>query len=414
MSIFDKIGRAFGLTSTEHWMAYFGRPTTSGKNVTPETALQLATVWACIRLTATAVSSMPLRLYQKGAKGGRTPIDHPLNAIIGENPNADLTAMEFWEAMTAWLMMNGNAYAEIVREGNRVVALNLLPADRVQVSRDPNTYELRYAFTDQGRRIVLPAEQVLHLRAFSFGGDLGLSPIVYGAQTFGSAIAADETAASTFASGLNPSGFFKFNQTLDDEQRKQAKKNLIDPLKGSSNVGNVGILEAGVEFTPITIDPETAQMLETRRFNVEEICRFFGVPPVMVSHAAQGQTMWGTGVEAIILQWMVMGLNPLLTRIEERIKMQLLTPAERRTIYPRFNRESILQMDSTTKAAVSSTLVQNGIYTRAKVREMWDEPFIAGTDGLTVQSNLVPLDQLGKTTDPRADMRRAIGLEDDE
>lgn len=403
----------FQLTDTKPWLGFFGGAAHSGKAVTQETALQLAAVWACVRLTATAVSSMPVRMYEKDPRGGRTPVDHPLNDIIGMSPNDDLTSVEFWEAMTAWLMVNGNAYAEIARTGRRVTALNILPADQVDVIRN-DAREARYIFTEDGKRYDLPADQVLHLRGLSFGGLKGLSPIRWGVQTFGSSIAADEVAGKTFANGMMPSLAITApaDMEVNDEHREQFEK-ILAQWVGSNNAGKAMLFTDGLEPKAISIDPGDMQLLESRRWNTEEVSRWFGVPPVMIGHAAEGVTQWGTGVEAIILQWMTMGLGPLLTKIERRISKQLIAPGERHRVYAHFNREAIMAMDSTAKAAFMSTMVQNGIYSRARVRELLEEPFVEGTDILTAQTNLAPLDKLGAESDARTNIRRALGMEDD-
>lgn len=421
MNVKQMIGRMLGrkeqgpfdLTDTKRWLGYFGGAAHSGESVTQDTAMQLSAVWACIRLTATAVSSIPCRMYEKEGRGGRKPIDHPLNEILGVSPNDELTGLEFWEAMTAWLMVNGNAYAEIVRTGHRITALNILPADQVDVIRNSDR-EARYIFTENGKRYDLPAEDILHLRGLSFGGLKGLSPIRWGVQTMGSAIAADKVSGRTFANGMMPSGivYAPPDMEVNDEHREQFEK-MLQNWMGSNNAGKAMIFEDGLKFEQISINPEDMQLLETRRFHIEEIARWFGVPPVMIGHAAEGVTQWGTGVESIVLQWMTMGLGPLLTKIERRISKQLIAPGERQRVYAHFNREAIMAMDSTAKAAFLSTMVQNGIYSRARARELLEEPYIEGTDILTAQTNLAPLDKLGAESDARTNIRRALGMEDD-
>jgi HK97 family phage portal protein len=411
MSILKRwLGKPFGLSDAAPWSYFYGAESHAGKAVTDTSALQLATFWACVRLNSEAVSSLPFQMFQKDGKGGRDHIDHPLAEIIGDSPNADQTAFEFWGAMVAWLMVRGNAFAEIVRNGERVVALNVLPADQVQVVRDQSG-ELRYLFTDRGSPVDLPAESVLHIRGFGFGGDLGLSPIAYGVQTFGNAIAADETAGKQFGNGLMPSGVLSTDQEIDSEQREQLTK-ILQQYVSSTHAGKVMVLESGLKFEQLSLDPQTSQMLETRRFNVEQICMFMGTPPIVLGYAAQSQTMWGTGVSAILIQWLTTGLNPLLTRIEKRVAKQLLTPAERRRVYPEFNREALLQADSASKIAFLSTAVQNALMTRNEGRQKLNLPAIDGGDLLTAQTNLAPLESLG-TSNPQADMRRALGIEDE-
>jgi HK97 family phage portal protein len=207
---------------------------------------------------------------------------------------------------------------------------------------------------------------------------------------------ASQTAASgTFSNGMRPTGFFLFDQLLSPEQRTEARKTLVEPLSGSDHAGGVGILEGGVKWQTVSLDPEAAQMLETRRFDIEEICRFFGVPPILIGHAGAGQTMWGSGVEQILLAWLTLGVDPICDRIEARIKKQLIRPYSGPRRYAEFLREALLQMDSKAKAAFLSTSVQNGLMTRNEGRAKLNLPRMPGGDELTAQTNLAPLDQLG-------------------
>lgn len=412
MSMKTWFGRKFGLTNSEPWSVFYGGSSAAGKAVTDQTALNLATVWACVRLNSEAAASLPLQLFEKDEKGGRNPVDHPLSEIISDSPNAEQTSFEFWGAMAAWMLTRGNAYAEISRSGDRVTALNLLPADQVGVVRDA-AGELRYHFTDGGKAYDLPSDAVLHIRGFGFGGDLGLSAVRFGVQTFGSAIAADETAAKMLGNGAMPSGVLTTDQEIHGEQREQLAA-ILGQYSSSTNAGKLMVLESGLKFEQLSLDPATMQMLETRRFNIEEICRWFGTPPIIIGHAGAGQTMWGSGVEQLIIQWLTTGLNPLLTRIERRIRKQLLSPADRRRIYPEFNREALLQADSAAKAAFMSTMVQNALMTRNEARGKLNLPSMPGGDVLTAQTNLAPLASLGGSADgqAKAALRGWLGIED--
>jgi len=398
-----------GVTDAPIWSSLFSASSYAGKAVNMETTLPLAGNLACIRVNSQACASMPLQMFRKEANGSRVPIDHALSDIINGSPNSDQTSLEFWEAMTAWLLARGNAYAEIERSGNRIVALNLLPAEKVQPFRDTNG-DLTYRFNDRGQQVDIPAESVLHIKGFGFGGDLGLDPIRYGAQVYGSSIAAEETSGKLLGSGLTPSGILTASVDLTDPQKVQLRE-MLEKFSGSNNAGKVLTLPQGLTYTPISIDPEAMQLLETRRFNVEMVCVFHGVPPAIIGFAAENVTQWGTGIEALQLQWLSTGLNPILNRIERRIRKQLLGPGDR-GVYCEFNRESLLQMDSTAKAGFISSGVQNGWMTRAEARQKLNFPRIEGADQLTAQTNLAPLDKLGAAVDPRATMRGALGIED--
>lgn len=416
MSILKRwFGKPFTLSDAEPWALFYGSGSYAGKSVTVDSALQLSTFWACVKITAGVVSAMPLKIYEKDGKGGRDAIpDHPLSSVLSVSPDGERTAIEFWEAMVAWMLVSGNAYAEIVRSGDRIVALNHLPSDHVQVVRD-QAGDLLYVLTQDGRRVELPAESVLHLKGFGFGGDLGLSVVRYGSQTFGSSIAAEETAGKFLANGLMPSGILETDQALTAEQRKQLTE-IMKAYSSSTMAGKLMITEAGVKFKQLSLNPEDGQLLATRAFAVEDICRWFNIPPVVVGHAANGVTAWGSGIEQLILQWLTSGLNNVCSRIEKRILLQLIPRNDWGKVYAEFNRESLLQMDNAAAAAFLSTAVQNGWMTRNEARAKRNLPRSddPAADKLTIQVNLAPLDQLGTTSDARTAMRRALGLEDEQ
>ena len=376
-------------------VAAFGAGSHAGKAVTLTTAMQLATVWACIRLTAQAVSALPLAVYERRGDDDRVKVslEDDVAEVICDSPNADQTPDEFWEGQVAWMMADGNAYSERVTYGSHLSSLQPIPSTHCQPFRTIDG-DLKYRVNDRGKTEVLPREKVFHLKGFGFGGDVGLSPIRFGVQTLGSAIARDEAMAKVYAAGMQASGVLSTDKTLKGNQRDDLQE-VMERYVGSTNAGKLMILEAGMKYERLTLSPVDVQMLEQHRFGVEEICRWFGVPPIIVGHAAQGQTMWGSGVEQILIAWLTMGINPLCGRIEERIKKQLIRPAGHRNRYAEFNREALLQMDSTAKAAFLSSMTQNGLMTRNEGRAKLNLPRIEGGDQLTVQSNLVPLDQLG-------------------
>lgn len=412
--------RRLRLNDGSGW-SFFGRTASSGKSVTIDSALQLSTVWACVKVSAQAVSSLPLGIYERAGDNDRRSVSYEddrsgLVETLTESPNSDQTPLEFWESMVGWLLTGGNGYSEISEVGKRLSALTPLPGSMCAPFRT-NEGELRYRFNDRGKVEVLPRDKILHIKGFGQGLrnlDMGLSPIAVGTNSIGAAMAAHEAAASTFANGMRPSGFMLFDQELTDTQRANAKKNLIDPLSGSSNAGSIGLLEQGTKWVATQLNPEDAQMLETRAFDVEEICRWFGVPPVVVGHAGKGQTMWGSGVEQILISWLTLGIDPICDRIEGRIRKQLIRPYSRKR-YAEFNREALLQMDSGAKARFLSTMVQNGLMTRAEGRSKLNLAKKDGTDVLTAQTNLAPLDQLGRDTSAgsmRAAMRAFLGIDD--
>lgn len=392
--------RRFGLREGRVWSAFFGTESWSGKSVTPETAMQIATFWACVRLIAQTIATLPLGLYQRRADGGRDAASgHPLYAILHDSPNGDQTAVEFWEAITAHLLVWGNAFVEIVRSGERIIALNILRPDLMTVYRT-DTGDLRYRLAD-GKGVREFAEgEMFHIRGFGFGGDLGLSPVSQARQTLGAAIATDEAAARMFGNGMRPGGILTYEgaNLMTPAHREQAKAALIEPFTGSENAGKTLLLEgaAGFKWQNASMPPKDAEMLASRAFHIEEICRWFGVPPILVGHNAQGTTMWGSGVEQVMLGWLTLGLRPYLTRIEQAIKRALIAPAERATLYAEFSVEGLLRADSAGRAEMYSKLMQVGAITPNQIADRENFPRFDGGDVHLVNSTLVPLHLAGQ------------------
>lgn len=369
-----------------------GRESSAGKKVNLQTTLQLATAWACIRLTATAVASLPAAVYEKGSDGSRVSRDdHELAELLLSSPNASQTPLEFWETKVGGLVARGNSYSERVFSGSRLTALEPVSARPVRIDG-----ELKFKVHDRGKEETLPADKIWHLKGFNFGGDEGLSPIALGVHSLGSAMAADETAARIFANGLQQPLFINSGQAKLSPEQRNDLRSMFKKFVGSDNAGKVMVLEQGMSPIPFTLNPEDAQMLDSRRFNVEEMCRWYGMPPIIIGHAADGQTMWGTGVEQILIAWLTLGINPLCRRIEARVTKDLVPVGQKRRIQFEFNREGLLQADSQAKAEYLSKMVQNALMTRNEARAKLNLPKVPGGDTLTAQTNLAPLDQLGQ------------------
>ena len=394
--------RRLRLQNPGAWASFFGWESHAGKTVNMDSAMQLSAVWACIKVTAQAASSLPVALYEKTPDGSREKLDIPLAEILQESPNQDQTALEFWEEQVTWLLAQGNAYAEkVFNSRGELIALQPLAASHCRPVRLTDD-RLVYRVTDRGRSEDLPRDRVFHIKGFGQGikdRDYGLSPIAYGVHSMGAALAAEETAGRIFGNGLMTSGLLttKDQKRLHPDQREQLQK-VLEQYAGSAKAGKTMVLPASLEYAKTQLNPEDAQMLETRRFSIEDICRWFGTPPIVIGHSADGQTMWGTGVEQILLSWLTLGIDPICDRIEARIKKQLIRPTGSRRRYAEFNREALLQMDSKAKAEFLSTMVQNGLMDRNEGRQKLNLPTRDGAGELTAQTNLAPLDRLGEAT----------------
>jgi HK97 family phage portal protein len=365
----------------------------AGQTVTATTAMKISAAFDCTRKTSQVVAGLPLHQFQKERSGSRARIEDDLSDILTISPNSEQTAFEFIEGLISQLCLQGNAYAEKLFIGSRLVGLRPLFGVK---PRRVSSGALVYDFLDRGKRVTLPAERVVHVRGFGSGDGVGLSPIQFGARSMGAALAADEMAGAVLGNGMHLSGFIQTDGELSSDQRDQLEE-LLATYSGSSKAGKVMALEAGLKWQSAQMSPEDAQLLDTRRFGVEDVCRWFGVPPVVVGHAGQGQTMWGSGVEAIMLSWLTLGVNPLLTRIESRIQKDLIPLGQRRTRSFEFKREAMIQMDSEAKGNLLTKLRFSGVMSGDEGRDVMNLPRRGGAaDELVVQSSMVPVSVLGK------------------
>lgn len=387
----------------------------SGQTITDTGIMQLSAVWACVRLISETIATLPLSMYERTSAGKRVATQHGLQFLIHDMPNADTAASVFWEAMVAAMLLRGNGRAEKRIQNGKVTSLLFLAPNRLSKSTlGRGRYEWRYTNKDGTQRVIQP-ENIWTIPGFSLDGECGVSVVQYGANVFGSAQAADVAASKTFANGLMSTVVYKMERVLTKEQRAEFRENLAG-ITGAINSGSSPLLEGGMTAEAISIDPKDAQLLESRGFSVEEICRWFRVPPFMVGHSEKS-TSWGTGIEQQMIGFLTFTLAPWLKRIEQAISKDLLAPNERARFYPKFSVEGLLRADSAGRSTFYSALVNNGILTRDEVRELEDrEPMGGNASVLTVQSAMTTLDSLGHVTDAnqaKAAMRAFLGFDDE-
>lgn len=364
----------------------------AGVQVSPGAALQLAPLFACVRLISETVGTLPLELKQPDASGKMVKATgSPVYRMLRYSPNAYMTAVEFWEMMVASLCLWGNAYAVKVRVAGRVVAFDPLRPEFVTVYRDMATGAIRYAYLRGTQRQEFPAEDILHVKGFGVDGMVGLSPVALARQTVGRAVATDQASGKVFGSGLSAGGFITYEKSFATPELREDVRKSIEQFTGSSNAGKTMVLENGMGYTPITINPADAQMLESRLFNAEEICHWFGVPPPLAGYMDKASS-WASSLETLILLWIKTGLRAYLTRIEQAVTRALALPS---TSVLKFDLDELERGDSAARAALYASAGQNGYKTRNEIRELEGDPAIDGADELTVQSNLVPLAKLG-------------------
>lgn len=375
----------------------------SGMTVTDGAALKLSTFFGCTRLLASTIGSLPSGLFRPDGQGYPAPArDLPLYRVLHDSPNADQSPIDYFEFLTLSLIMTGDHFAmkTLDRNGD-TVALDPIRPDIVKVYRRDDG-EIGYAWTAGGEKYDLTQRDVFHVRGFGGGPLRGLSILGNARESLGIALAADRAAASMFNNGARPSGVLKFKEWLDKDVRNEARADINAQFAGAMNTGRPFILEGGSEWQQISLNADDAQLLESRAWSVEEICRWFGVPPFMIGHSEKS-TSWGTGIEQQLLGFQKFTLNPYLRRIEQAIYKQLLTPRQRVDgLYAKFNLEGLLRADSMARANFYRAMTQTGVMTINECRAKEDLPPIEGGDVARIQAQNVPVDQADGLLSPPA------------
>lgn len=393
-AVLNWLGVPISLTDGAFWSQWNSLKNTSGKVVTVNSALQLSAAWACVRLISETLSTLPMNVYRDKSGAKELARDHQLYTLLHTQPNADMTSAVFWQAFVASLLLEGNAYVEIRRSGGAITSLDfLLPMFMSCRRTESGAVEWKYHDPVTKRVRDIPESRMWHTPAFTLDGITGLSAIQYGANVFGGAMAADEASAQTFTNGMKSSGLVTMDAVLKPDQREDVRKHV----KRVSDGGGIMVLEKGSKFEQLSINPQDAELLATRSYNVEEICRWFRLDPSLVGHGGKDSN-WGTGLEQKMTWLVTLALRPLAVRIEQSIKKNLLLPAERSTYNAEFALEGLLRGDSAARASFYSVLTQNGIMTRNEVRKLENLESVPGGDDLTVQSNMIPISMLGQVT----------------
>lgn len=393
-ALLNWLGVPISLTSGDFWQEWSGT-SSSGKVVTADKAMQLSAVWACVRLLSESISTLPIKIYKSESDGSRSLAkDHPIYRLLCKQPNFEMTPSRFMLMVVASLCLRGNSFIEKKYIGSKLVALEPLLPQNMMVKRSDQTGMLEYKYTDPlGQKTrTIPTNKIMHIRGFGMDGICGMIPVKIGRDVIGAALSVEESAAKIFENGLQSSGFLSSEFPLDDEQRERIRSYLLS-FVGSKNAGKMMVLEGGMKYNNVTMNPEAAQMLESRTFSIEEICRWFRVPPFMVGHMDK-QSSWASSVEGMNMQFLTNTLRPLLVNIEQEISRCLLNGDD--DYYAEFSVEGLLRADSVGRSAYYTTALQNGWMSRNDVRRLENLPPIEGGDIYTVQLNLTPLDQLGQ------------------
>lgn len=377
--------------------------TTAGKMVNERTAMQTTAVYACVRILAEAIAGLPLHVYRYRSDGGKERIPfHPLYHLLHDEPNPEMTSFVFRETLMSHLLLWGNAYAQVVRNGRgQAIALYPLLPNKMEVSRASNG-ELVYTYyrdvdesgiNPKGGYVTFRKDEVLHIPGLGFDGLIGYSPIAMAKNAIGISLATEEYGAAFFANGANPGGVLEHPGVIKDIQR--VKDSWNSAYQGSGNAHKVAVLEEGMKFQAIGIPPEQAQFLETRKFQINEIARIFRVPPHMVGDLEKSSF---SNIEQQSLEFVKYTLDPWVVRWEQSLQQALLLPSEKTTLFIKFNLDGLLRGDYQSRMNGYATGRQNGWMSANDIRELEDMnriPVEEGGDLYLVNGNMLPLSQAG-------------------
>ena len=380
----------------------FGRAN-SGEQVDERSAMQIATVYACVRLLADSVAQLPLHLYKVTEPDGQEKArDHPLYKILYREPNPEMTNFSYWEAVMTHLLLWGNSYSQIVRDGkNNILGLYPLLPENVEIDRTDKgeLYYIYHAYTNEvpgetNKDIIFRRDEVLHIPGLSFNGLVGFSPIAMMKNSLGTTMAVEKYGSSFFKNGAQPSGVLEHPGVLKDPQK--IRDNWTKAYGGPGNAHRVAVLEEGMQYKPISLPPEDSQFLSTREFGVEEICRIFRVPPHMVQDLKRATF---SNIEHQSIDFVVHTLDPWLVRIEKAIVKDLLLEDEKDRYFPKFNVDGLLRGDYKSRMDGYSVGISTGIISPNEARRKENMPPLSedeGGDFHIVNGTFIKLQDVGR------------------
>lgn len=402
MSLFGRISQAFRFGSSggdSVLRRVLGSLSNdSGVSITTDSVMGISAVYRAVQLNAETVASLPVNTYVESSQGPVQARGSQVDTLVRVSPNADQTPMEFWEQIFGCCELYGEGMAlkHWSDDRSRVVAITPMHPLRMRDVENSTRTAWWWEYTQSdGSTLNLSPDDVLHIPTFSLNGRRGISRLEAARQALGLAIAAEKTSAGMFSKGLRNAGFLETGHPLTSDQREELEK-IMQKFVGNSGAGSLMVLEGGMKFSPLTVSARDAELLISRKFQIEEIGRYWGTPPVLLGHAVEGQTMWGTGVDSIIQSWMTLGLNQRLRRSQQAIQKRLMTPAERSEgLYVRYNADALLAVNSTARIGFITNAVQNTILTPNEGRALLERGAMEGGDNLLAQVNLALLKNLG-------------------
>ena len=358
-----------------------------------DAVLQISAVWACVDRRATVMASLPCFVYKNVGGQRELARNEQLFQLLHDSPNSRMTPFDFWRAITMNYDLRGVGYARIER-GNRgeAVALWPMPTSQVQaVVLEDGSMVYKYTL---GNDVAILAESSVFVVKGLGNGTTGLDKLAFMRSTTNEMAKASTHAAQVFSNGGKPSGILMVDSVLKADQRAAIQRSFGEMTSGSTS--KLHVLEASMKYQQLSMTPEDQQLLESRKFGIEEICRWFDVPPVLIHHP--NVTAWGTGIYEVKDGFYTLSLRPLVINIEQAIRKHIMTSQQRAALTVEFSYDALLRGDPDKRSQIIARQVQNGLKTRNEARQLENDPPITGADELTVQSNLLPIKMLGAQT----------------
>ena len=378
MEFFSRIGDFF----TQGLRRVFGYQQTSphidantAEPVTFDSAMQISTVWACVKLLSETISSLPLTIYKVNENGRKKDKNHPLTLLFDRKPNRYQTKVEFFETVILNLVTSGNAYCYIERLGDRIVSIMPLMSAQMEVELLRNG-SIVYKYT-QGEEISIFAESsIWHIKLLG-NGITGLSPLAYQRKTLGIAQASETAVTNILKNGGRRSGVLKLDKWVTQEQRNILKESYKNLAEGGERLM---ILEGGADFDPIALSPQDIELLESRKFQIGEICKWYGIPSIMINDTSSS-TVWGSGIEQIVQGFYKLSLRPLMEKIEASIICNLMTANEGSSREVEFDFEALTRSDMKSRYESYRIGIYGGFLTPNEVRlQEGKEPKVGGDE----------------------------------
>ena len=367
-----------------------GQVSNSGVDVDEDSALKISAVYACVKVISETIASLPLNLLKELTNGDNEKAkQHPLYTLLKDAPNSEMSSFTYREMQMTNLLLWGNAYSLIKRNKNGdVIEIYPLKSKNMRVERDAVTNHIKYVYTNnKGITKTYTPKQILHIPAFTFDGVLGVSPITYAREAMGLALATEEFGARFFGNGARPGGVLEHPGTVKDPDKLRDSWNKV--YQGTANSHKVAVLEEGMKYHEVGMSPEDSQFLQTRAFQITEICRIFRVPPHMIGDLSRSTF---SNIEHQSIDFVVHTIRPWLVRWEQAIARSLLNEDERTIYYAKFNVDGLMRGDFATRMNGYAIARQNGWLSANEIRALEDMnriPADKGGDLYLLNGNMI-------------------------